>query len=459
MAIQEFEWGYVEWFDECIDSLNIGISHVKCGAVQRPHIHYENEQWIYVLQGVGKHMIDEEERKVQAGDNLYLPFNCIHSTSNLGDSPLVELVISSPRKNSNIKVREFSLDHYAMYQNSLNAAIDALNLDYNCPNDIPFIIVDEDLNIVYKSKAFKKLNQNTNLSITNEQRDGEIRIPLKVDDQLIGHIFCDLNILQEKNFKNMSESSANSIKSFLGDLSSSISSFYKFNNLQKNFIEHKNDHIFKSIDEEDQVIENRKSNSNNLKINFHFLFNTLNYMASLALEQDNEELYTAIIVLGKLFRYISDNTGKMISIKEELDYLKNYIYLQKIRFKENLTVLYDIDEELLNSEIPINCLQPVIENAFSHGFMKYYGEKVIEIKIKQAENDRINIFLKNNGRQMDMSTVKKIQESLGNGENHGLMLVYDKLKLNYGDDFQLKLYLEDEKMVVQIEIPNRKILC
>lgn len=458
MSIQRFEWGWVEWFEESIDTLNIGISHLNPGACQRPHVHYENEQCIYVLEGNGKHSINKDEKVVTKGNSIYLPFNCIHATCNLSNNPLIELVISSPRRDKNFKIKEFSVNRYAEYKESINAAIDALNLEEESPENIPFFIKDVHNNIVFKSKILRKIEYDAKEK-EDDNADNMIIIPLKYDDEELGKLYCDLNILKETASTNISESSINSIKLFLKDLSSSLNSFCKFNNIQKKLIKHKNILNVKGPDENINIGDKNKSNSNNLKINFHFLFNTLNYMASLAFEQENEELYKSIIVLSRLFRYISDNSGKMISIKEEIGYLENYIYLQKIRYKENLEVIYDIDEEILNSEIPINCLQPIIENAFSHGFMKYDGKKIIEISIIRSEKERIKIIIKNNGRVMDMSSIKKIKESLGNFENHGLMLVYEKLKLNYGDDFDLDIYVENTKTVFEINIPYKEKSC
>lgn len=458
MCIQRFEWGWVEWFEESIDTLNIGISHLNPGVCQRPHVHYENEQCIYVLEGNGKHSINKDEKVVTKGNSIYLPFNCIHATCNLSNNPLIELVISSPRRYKNFKIKEFSVNRYAEYKESINAAIDALNLEEESPVDIPFFIKDVHNNIVFKSKILRKIEYDVKEK-EDDIAENMIIIPLKYDDEELGKLYCDLNVLKETASTNISESSINSIKLFLKDLSSSLNSFCKFNNIQKKLIKHKNILNVKSPDKNMNIGDKTKSNSNNLKINFHFLFNTLNYMASLAFEQENEELYKSIIVLSRLFRYISDNSGKMISIKEEIGYLENYIYLQKIRYKENLEVIYDIDEEILNSEIPINCLQPIIENAFSHGFMRYDGKKIIEISIIRSEKERIKIIIKNNGRVMDMSSIKKIKESLGNFENHGLMLVFEKLKLNYGDDFDLDIYVDNTKTVFEINIPYKEKLC
>lgn len=459
MSIQKFEWGFVEWFEDCIDTLNIGISHVHPEFIQRPHVHYENEQWIYVLEGEGTHTINDEERIVKQGDNIYLPFNCIHATKNLKNVPLVELVISSPRKNNTFKIKEFSLKRYVEYKNSLYAAIDALNLEHDCPEHIPFFIRDQKGNIVFQSKIWKEDRNRKSDREIYKRKDHVIRMSLKVDDTVLGELYCDLNMLKEAHRTDLSESSISSIRYFLMDLSSSINSFCKFNNIQKSFVERKNQLKQGDMEKTGNLPSNHESISNNLKINFHFLFNTLNYMASLAFEQDNEELYQSITILGKLFRYMSDHSGNRISIADEISYLKNYIYLQKIRYKDNLEIAYDIDPNVLDSEIPINCLQPIIENAFSHGFMKFDGQKKIEIDIKKRNENTIQILLKNNGRIMDMSSIRKIQESLPKGENHGLMLVYDKLKLNYGDDFDLKIFIDGNKTVFEIDIPFRKISC
>lgn len=103
------------------------------------------------------------------------------------------------------------------------------------------------------------------------------------------------------------------------------------------------------------------------KINPHFLFNTLELISSQAILEDADQ--TAILTqkLGNLFRY-NLRAPDIISLKRELQYVKDYLYLQNIRFNHLLEYEYETDEGLLPTQLPKLSIQPLLENCFKHGF-------------------------------------------------------------------------------------------
>lgn len=102
MEIQYMDWGQTEWHyfersrDEQTTNLTLGISTINPYTIQKPHRHYGNEQYIYILQGQGTYVINGVESKAGAGEFLYLPPEAIHETRNPFEEPIRELIISNP---------------------------------------------------------------------------------------------------------------------------------------------------------------------------------------------------------------------------------------------------------------------------------------------------------------------------------------------------------------------------
>ena len=99
--IQEYEWGTIEWLTDQSrvsgEMLDIGITHIYPGRSQEKHIHYGDEQWLYVLSGKGISSIDEEISEIGPGDFLHIPAGAAHETKNDTTVPLIELLISYPK--------------------------------------------------------------------------------------------------------------------------------------------------------------------------------------------------------------------------------------------------------------------------------------------------------------------------------------------------------------------------
>lgn len=117
------------------------------------------------------------------------------------------------------------------------------------------------------------------------------------------------------------------------------------------------------------------------QINPHFLFNTLNSIGRLALSSGNDEIVSLIEALSRMLRYNLNKIDRPITLKEELDNLKNYIYIQQVRFKNKLHVHYKILSEHLDIPTPCLILQPLVENSIIHGLEPYDYDGEIRIDI------------------------------------------------------------------------------
>lgn len=103
----------------------------------------------------------------------------------------------------------------------------------------------------------------------------------------------------------------------------------------------------------------------------HFMFNTLNSIASLVYDQRGDAAVRMIVGLSELLRRASEDSHRaQVTLQEEVEYLQRYIDIQKIRFGDRLRVSIDIPDRLLAMQVPSLLLQPLVENAIKHGISK-----------------------------------------------------------------------------------------
>ena len=146
------------------------------------------------------------------------------------------------------------------------------------------------------------------------------------------------------------------------------------------------------------LVENERLKSENLttrydmlvsQINPHFFFNSLNSLATLVRENDNEKALTYIDTMSYTFRYILQNGQNMtVTLREELQFADAYCYLFKIRYADKIFFDIDVDESFKNRILPSLSLQPLIDNAVKHNAVTSRNPMRISIRI---ENDRLCI--------------------------------------------------------------------
>jgi two-component system LytT family sensor kinase len=171
------------------------------------------------------------------------------------------------------------------------------------------------------------------------------------------------------------------------------------------------------------------------KINPHFLYNSLNSIASL-IHQDPDKAERMTLQLSKLFRYsINQNQEDLVTVKEEMEIVNTYLEIEKIRFEERINFKIIVDHELTTAKIPRFLVQPLIENALKHGLkdVTERGELTIEIK----KTDVISINIADNGIPFP--------EELEVG--YGLQSTYDKLKLLYGNRYEVQITNQPKKQI------------
>jgi len=193
------------------------------------------------------------------------------------------------------------------------------------------------------------------------------------------------------------------------------------------------------------------------QINPHFLYNTLDSIIWMSEAGRNDEVVLMTSALAKLFRQSISNENETVTIKEEIDYVKNYLIIQKMRYKDKLDYSIEIKEDILGVSIIKFALQPLVENAIYHG-LKYKDSKG-NLTIKGFERDScVYIQIIDDGVGMtkeELSHIFDAKENVHQTSGVGVNNVRNRLLLYYGEAYGLTFESEAFKgTVATIIIPK-----
>ena len=143
------------------------------------------------------------------------------------------------------------------------------------------------------------------------------------------------------------------------------------------------------------------------QINPHFLFNTLNAAAQLAMMEGADKSSEFIENVANLFRYNLKKLDTTVTLEDEINNVKTYMYILKTRFGDRVDFKVDVDEGVLDVEMPCTIIQPVVENAFIHGLEDIEKGGFIKLTVKK-DNDKVLIKVIDNGIGMSEEKVRAI---------------------------------------------------
>ncbi|MCZ8512741.1 sensor histidine kinase [Paenibacillus filicis] len=212
----------------------------------------------------------------------------------------------------------------------------------------------------------------------------------------------------------------------------------------------------------DQIIEEQEAKRKNelevlqSQIHPHFLYNTLNSVVRMAGTGKTEEVVTMITSLSKFFR-ISLSRGKhIISVQEELEHVRNYLVIQKIRYKNQFEYEIEAEPEVLVCRTLKLILQPLVENAIYHGIEMMQDTGLIRITAA-AIGGRLRLQVQDNGLGIPPGKLEHLltgPSQPGEGSGVGLRNVHDRIRLYYGEEYGLQVESErEEGTTVMIWMP------
>lgn len=199
------------------------------------------------------------------------------------------------------------------------------------------------------------------------------------------------------------------------------------------------------------------------QVNPHFLFNILNNLKNLAMIEGAGNTAEMIFVFTDMLRYTMGASGEKVTIRDELEYARDYLKIQKMRFGENLNYFINYDEDLLDTQCPFLIIQPLVANGIEHGIFKAKSFGNININITKELNN-IVISVEDDGAGMEQDVINKVFSSIDNrvdsetGMGIGLINIHRRLQYKYGINYGLKIEsLINNYTKVIIEIPHSEV--
>lgn len=204
------------------------------------------------------------------------------------------------------------------------------------------------------------------------------------------------------------------------------------------------------------------------QINPHFLYNTLESVRGQALIDGNSEIAKMMEALSAFFRYSISRKGSLVTLRDELANIENYMMIQRYRFNNRFSMEIFIDEEdekAYDCKIPRLIIQPVVENAVFHGLEESLEGGVVSIEVIVTEENMI-ITVSDNGKGMDGGTLKELNErihsqvfNLASKEQQtntgiGLLNIHKRIRLLFGEDYGVCVYsTPNQGTDVEITVP------
>jgi sensor histidine kinase YesM len=211
-----------------------------------------------------------------------------------------------------------------------------------------------------------------------------------------------------------------------------------FNEMKQNIIESMNE-----IEEKARLkhlLKEMELRSLQNQINPHFLFNTLNTISKTAYIEDAERTSDLIASVSALLRYNIGNLDRDTTLKDEVDIVNEYFFIQNTRFGGRVEFIQNIDSTCLSKPIPCLTLQPIVENAFVHGIENIAKGAKIELIIYER-GETIYLEVSDNGVGMDQQTIERLldpkkeegtppsKKGSGHSTGIGLINVINRLRL------------------------------
>ena len=172
----------------------------------------------------------------------------------------------------------------------------------------------------------------------------------------------------------------------------------------------------------------------------HFLYNTLDTISWMARDYDAEDIVRLVDALTNMFRIGLSHGKDIITVKEEITHVSNYLYIQKIRYKDKLNYVIHVDESLYAIEVPKLILQPLVENAIYHGVKAKRGGGTITITgVPEGEN--LVFTVQDNGAGMLQEKVEELNRRmsersvLDEKKSFGLFYIRERIQLCYGKGY------------------------
>lgn len=270
------------------------------------------------------------------------------------------------------------------------------------------------------------------------------------------NITSGLNILN-RNIKHVSD----------GDLTGIIklNSLDEVGNLNKVFIEmvEQIQHLMHDIEKRERHKRNMEIKVLRAQINPHFIYNTLNTIGYLAVMQNAGNIKVLTTSLIELLHGSIGLDDTLITLEDEIKYVKSYINIQQYRYASNITVEYQINQDLCHYKISRMILQPLVENSIIHGLNDIHKDGHIRIKATTVnEGSDLMLSVTDNGigmTQQEIDNILIVDKNVSHKRFSGIGIknVDERIKLQFGEKYGLRIYSQPNFFTtVEIHLPALK---
>lgn len=207
------------------------------------------------------------------------------------------------------------------------------------------------------------------------------------------------------------------------------------------------------FDHQVQLVTKAELDALQAQINPHFLFNTLNTI--IMFSRTNPETARRLLIrLATFFRHALKRHGHFNTLKEEIEYLNTYVILEKARFRDKLRIVRDIDESLLEYQVPVLTIQPLVENAIKHGILPKPGSGTVHITVRPGEDEML-IVIRDDGVGIPAGKIRDVlRPGYGSGNGVGLSNVHERMKGLFGEMYGLRIIsVPGEGTSIYVKVP------
>ncbi len=226
-----------------------------------------------------------------------------------------------------------------------------------------------------------------------------------------------------------------------------------------NFLIDEINRLVHEVYEEKLAIKNAQINALQAQVNPHFLYNTLDSINWMLIDKGDFQSSRIIQSLGKMLRYSINTDESDVPLEAEIDFVENYLRIQKNRMEENLNFEIAIPPELLTLPVPKLFLQPIVENAIKHG-LNSMG-RAGTIKIWATGGETVQVMVEDDGIGMSPEKIQSLGELKSqtnlDSTHIGLVNVNQRIKLKYGEAYGILIDSQPgEGTKVTIRLPKKE---
>ncbi|MBF7082769.1 histidine kinase [Desulfallas sp. Bu1-1] len=492
---QSFPWGKAQWINLATDGqkpiMRASIVTIYPKKEQQLHYHFGYEELLYGIRGETYQRLNGNDTKLTVGNIIHIPAEGSHWMYNPGDEDACFLSIVNPVQKKEIAINVNSIGEHVLQEINIQDVLNVINFGdilqkFAQGMQLGIILFDKEGNLISDPQNLPHfcrlcLNNNQGECLKKLQNNLEIfrckygvcsiQQPVIVNQMLLGYLGCGYRRLDyalpeeeqmlNENFpkkyiplakqkfvdleminKNRLSAAAEALSLISNDLVEVV---------VQTIIE-KELNLYKlKLAEEEQ----RKSqlinflNESRLRllesqVNPHFLFNTLNTIAQSSLIEGAQKASRLTYALANLLRCSLGKVNSLITIKEELNYVNDYIFIQKNRFPDQFNFITDIDEHVEGYKIPFMTILVFVENAIIHGFREMDIPGTIVVKGWRESQFSICIQVTDDGIGIPVEVIKDIEKfgDLDPGSRDidglGIYNVFKRLEYFFKGNFKLR---------------------